>query len=330
MTVQVAASEHALIALARALIVPDSGEPAVMLAAAHPMARTISADCADLLEEALRKLWPALWRRGHDRVWERHPATALVHTPATLQLLRWLVATPLALADHEPLAASPLAIGDQVMVYLALDAAGDSAIRATIARQPLVRAAPLAWLGFAHVMTGEPPDFAGLADGAGALVVESLAWELAARWRAIELEKRAISNVAASIALGAAQDATLHGFMSACEKRRDLAGWVIDAAAPHLERGLSPAPLALDPDAPLSERSAARLASGSLLRAVVRWREWDDQHRAVRFIDDDYATAQRLLSRFERIGRAGADRAATWLAELAALVPTTGGASASI
>jgi hypothetical protein len=328
---RVAKSEHAVISLARDLIAPRAGEPPNLLAGAGPLPREIGPTCAALLEDTLRQLWPALWRRaGGRRVWDRRTPTGFVHTAATLQLLRWLVATPLSATQDELVAAGPLALGDQVVVYLALDAAGDSPVRRAIARQPLVRAAPLAWLGFAEIMVGEPPEFTTLVEDAGAIVIESLRSELAARWRSAELGKRAVTDPAALIAIGARQDATLGGFMRACERQRELATFVLDAAAPLLDRGLSPAPLALDPEAPLGARAAARVAAGALLRAVTRWREWDEQHRAVRFIDDDYKSAQKLLGTFERIGRAGADRAAGWLADLAALAPTTTGGSVSI
>ena len=98
---------------------------------------------------------------------------------------------------------------------------------------------------------------------------------------------------------------------------------MIDAAAPLLARDLAPTPARLDPNATLSARARARIAAGSLLRAVVRWSDWDQQHRGVRFIDDDYAAAQLLLERFEAIGAPGAGRVGLWLGDLASLVPTT-------
>jgi hypothetical protein len=79
-------------------------------------------------------------------------------------------------------------------------------------------------------------------------------------------------------------------------------------------------PEALDPATPLSVRAAARPSAGALLRAVVRWTAWDQQHRGVRFIDDGYAASQLLLTRFEALGGA-AGRAVAWLDELASLAP---------
>jgi len=321
-----------------------------------------------MLGDALAQVWPALWRRGgvqpaasldggavrRGRIWERHAPVGLTFSPATVRLLGWLVATPLVAASArapEPwpgpggperdagghdtgwLEKSALTVGDQVMIYLALDAASGTPAQAAIAAQPLVRASPLAWLGFADCLGAPPPPaFDSLCEGAGAIVVEALTRELAVRWREVELSKRAIASPEWLIALGAAQDATLQGFMAACDRhrRRDLAGFVIDAAAPLLEREIVPTPARLDPDAPLGRRAAARVAAGALLRAVMMWGAWDQAHRGVRFIDDDYPAAQLLLARFEAIAASGAGRAAGWLAELAALAPTATGSAATV
>ncbi|MGE3545676.1 MAG: hypothetical protein AB7L28_17190, partial [Kofleriaceae bacterium] len=190
-----------------------------------------------------------------------------------------------------------------------------------------------AWLGYAHELQGAPTcSFDGLATGTGAIVVEALAPELARRWFRAALATRTISASAKLSMIGAAQDATLTAWMETCDRhrRRDLASFVIDAAAPVLERGLFPLLAELDPTVRIAERMAARVAAGALLRGVTRWASWDEQHRGVRFIDEDYGSAQSLLARFERIGSAGVERARGWLAQLAALTPTPGAASASI
>lgn len=356
---RVAASESDLIVLARALIAPSPTEACAMMYRARALAPAISPACEALLGDALAHVWPALWRRGgiepaasaadgairRGRMWERHAATGLAFSATTLRLLRWLLATPLALptanapvrsvlqvSDERSPGAMTMTIGDQVMVYLALDAAAGTPAQAAIAAQPLVRAVPLARLGFAELFGTAPlPALDGLCEGTGALVVEALAGELARRWRTVELAKRAIAAPDALIAIGAAQDAVLGGFMAACDqlRRRDLAGFVIHAAAPLLARGIAPVPERLHTTATLSSRAAARVAAGALLRGVVRWAAWDQAHRGVRFLDDDYAATQLLLARFEAIQAAGAARAAAWLADLASLVPTTVAPSAA-
>jgi hypothetical protein len=161
-------------------------------------------------------------------------------------------------------------------------------------------------------------------EGVGAIVLEALADEVAARWYAAELSKRQVEDPAELVALGGHQDQVLTRFMAACDtaRRRDLARFVIDAAAPLLARNLSPHVVALDPRRPLSERAQARVAAGSLMRAVERWNAWDQLHRGVRYFDDDYQAAQLLLAHFERIGPPGVARAQGWLAELASLAPS--------
>ncbi|MBS1122077.1 MAG: hypothetical protein H6Q90_4305 [Deltaproteobacteria bacterium] len=343
---QVAQSEHDLLMLARALVAgPDSRDDIwSLLCATRQVAPKIGPTCANLLEDTLRQVWRSLWQRGgtqprasypldgrgpvRGRLWERYQPVELAFSSATLQLLRWLVQTPFAApaSTYAKLPATKLTVGDQVMVYFALDAARATPALQAIAAQPFVQAAPLAWLGFAtYLAAGEHgvPAFDSLTEGAGPIVIEALSGELARRWQASELAKRSITNPAELIELGEAQDAVLTGWFDACDRsrRRDLAGFVLDAIAPLIEREVSPSPLELEPGAPLSVRARARTSAGSLLRAVTRWHAWDQQHRGVRFIDDDYAVAQLLLARFERIGSAGIARVNGWLADLASLAP---------
>jgi hypothetical protein len=335
----VAQSEHDLIVMARALVAgPDSNEDIwSLLCASRQVAPKIGPTCARLLEDALRLSWRALWQRGgtrprtspsgvKGRLWDRYQPAPLMFSGASLVFLRWLVATPFAApaSTIKNLPAIPLKLGDQLLVYLALDAARATPALRVIAAQPFVHGAPLAWLGFAPYMTGaKPPAFDSLVTGAGPIVVEALSDEIARRWHASELAKRSINLPAELIAFGVAQDAAIEGFFDACDKhkRRDLASFAIDAVAPLLERTVYPGPL-LDPSSPLSERANARTRAGSLLRAIVRWSEWDQQHRSIRFIDDEYASAQVMLARFERIGSAGVGRVQGWLAELASLAPS--------
>ena len=366
----VSASERDLVLLARGLVSAQPAELRALLQRPRALPPVISSAAARLLGDALSHVWPALWRRGGTRrsaeidatidatidrpadraaqvaapspaeamplghragrFWEHHAPVGLTFSLATLQLLRWLLATRLVAPAGSPLvlpAGAALTVGDQVMVYFALEAMDGTPAQAVLAAQPLVRAAALAWLGFADALGAHgaavADPLASLCGGAGAIVVEALGDELARRWRAVELRKRAITAPEVLLALGAAQDATLGGFLAACDRhgRRDLAGFVIDAAAPLLRRGIAPMPDQLDPGATLGLRAAARLAAGALLRAVRVWAAWDQAHRGVRFIDDDYPVAQRLLARFEAIGGAGRARAEAWLTELAQLVP---------
>ena len=343
---QVAASESDMIMMARALIAGPTGHDDIwaLLCATRPMPPKIGPTSARILEDTLRHAWRSLWLRGgarpaatvrgggsvRGRLWERHEPVPLAFTQATVKFLRWLVATPFAApaSTLTEMPAMPLSVGDQLMVYFALDSARTTPALRGIAIQPFVRAAPLAWLGFAPLLVARNvkiPSMDSLTEGVGAIVVEALTGELAKRWYASELGKRAITDPQEMIELGGGQEAVLKAFMDSADKRgrRDLAAFVIDAAIPMLAKNLSPAPAELDSKAPLSTRASARTAAGSLLRAVLRWQDWDQEHRGIRFIDDNYQAAQLLLERYEPIGSAGSGRVTGWLADLASLAPTT-------
>ena len=345
----VAASEAEIIAMARALTAPQALDVWGLLAGSRTLPPKIGPTCAELIGDALAQLWPALWRRDgarpgasiragkvvRGRGWERNPVAALDHSAYTLALLRWLVEMPLATPGAvDKLGAKPATIGDQVVAYLALDVASETPAQLTIARSSQAAKSALAWLGFAHILPGEPPEsFDELVTGAGSVVVEALQLDLAKRWRAVELTKRAETDPDHLIAIGRGQDLTLTRFMDACTRagRRDLAGFVLDAMLPLLARDVAPFPNDLDRTKPLSVRMAARNAAGALLRGVSKWCEWDRAHRGVRFLDDDYEASQLLLSRFERSASHGADvLVPTWLAQLASLAPTSGTGSATI
>lgn len=336
----VAQSEADILMMARALVAgPDSNDDIwALLCASRQVAPKIGTTCEELLSDTLAQSWRALWQRGgtkprvshvgkRGRLWERYEPTDLKFSAQSLQFLRWLVTTPFSApaSTLKGLPAAKLELGDQLLVYFALDAARATPALRVIAQQPFVHSAPLAWLGFApYMVSGKVPSFDSLTTGAGPIIVEALSEELARRWQAGEVAKRSMTDPAELSAMGIAQDEVLNGFLDACDKRgrRDLAGFVIDAVLPLLERNIIPAPGQLDPTAPLSVRASARASAGSLLRALVRWSEWDQQHRGVRFIDDNYQSAQVLLARFEKIGSAGVARVQGWIYDLSSLAPT--------
>ncbi len=349
---KVAASEAELIEMTRALTAPHQLDVWSLLAGSRTLPAKIGPTCAELVADGLSQIWPALWKKDgarpgasikngkviRGRGWERNQVAPLEFSPFTIAFIRWLVEMPLATAGVvDKLAAKPSTIGDQIVAYLALEVASETPAQLTIARSSKAALSPLAWLGFAHILPGEPPDdpevWDELCTGVGAVVVEALQAELAKRWRTVELEKRQMTDPDALIKLGDAQDATLEYFMQACTRaqRRDLAGWVIEAMVPLLGRSVAPFPNDLDRTKPLSARTQARKAAGSLLRGMTTWLEWDRMHRGVRFLDDDYEASQLLLTRMEKALSHGADvLTPTWLAELASLSPTSGPASATV
>ena len=168
--------------------------------------RTIGATCAALLEDTLRQVWPALWRRGGTApgasirgeagaagCGSATRRSALVHTPATLD------APALARRD----AVRRAAVDDRGAPR---DAARDrrSGARlprarrrdATRRRRPASRrsrscaAAPLAWLGFAHLFAGRARRARRSTRSSPAPARSSSrrsSRELARRWHAVEL-----------------------------------------------------------------------------------------------------------------------------------------------
>ncbi len=339
---QVAQSESDILTLARALIAGPAATDDVwsLLCATGVVAPKIGPTCERLLSDTLGQAWRALWQRGgtrprvsHEgkrgRLWERYAPTPLAFSARSLELLRWLVVTPFAapLSTLKPLpTGGKLEVGDQLLIYLALDAAQGTPALRVLAAQPFVQASPLAWIGFASQFAGTTPpeSFDSLITGAGPIVVEALSDEIARRWHALEISRRNLVDPTEVTAIGAAQDAALENFLDACDRanRRDLAAFVLDAILPLIERDIIPVPTQLDPSTPLSVRAEARQSSGALLRALMRWSQWDREHRGVRFIDDGYDAAQVLLGRFEKIGSAGVARVEGWLGELASLAPT--------
>ncbi|HEY1087720.1 MAG TPA: hypothetical protein VGE37_08495, partial [Archangium sp.] len=155
--------------------------------------------------------------------------------------------------------------------------------------------------------------------------VEGLRTLLARSWLAAEKTKREFSLPDALIRVGTAQGAVLDAFFAAIHSagRHDLASFLVDAAVSWLsvDRSADELTRAMTQDAPLRERTEARRRAGAMLRALARLREWDQHHRGVRFIDDGYELAQRLVADWERLGDRGFTRAATLVAELDA-IPT--------
>ncbi len=337
---QIAQSEADIVMMARALVAgPDSNDDIwSLLCASRQVPAKIGTTCEKLLSDTLAQSWRALWQRGgtkprvshlgqRGRLWERYQPTDLRFSAQSLQFLRWLVTTPFSApaSTLKGLPAARLELGDQLLVYFALDASRATPALRVIASQPFVQSAPLAWLGFSSYMTGgKVPAFDSLTTGAGPILVEALSEEIARRWQAGEVAKRSMTDPTELLAIGNTQESVLNGFLDACDsrERRDLASFVLDAVHPLIERNIIPAPGQLDPTAPLSVRTGARTSAGALLRALLRWSEWDQQHRGIRFIDDNYQSVQVLLGRFEKIGSAGVARVQGWLYDLSSLAPT--------
>lgn len=354
MRAKVAASEHAILTVARALVgeaTPESAEP--VLRASRELPAAMGPTASALLRETLsRGVVLCLARRGgwrrdkhlaqrgdspgnaavvEGRLWERHAELPpLVFTGATALLLRWMVHTPLGAPDR-PLIVGTLSLADEVVAYLACDLLVRTGFGRAIATSGALGKSPLAWLGFPAELRGEKqagsiPDairFAPLLAPGASAILEALQSDLAVRWTGMERAKRHVKRCDRMEDLGDTQAAVLDAFFTACDSagRRDLAGFAVEAAARVLPSAVPATQWSsgLDKSSALRERAAARRAAGAFLRSLARLRAWSEEHRTTRFFEDGYDAAQLLLSRWERFGDEGWARAEGVLRELDSL-----------
>ncbi|AKQ67200.1 hypothetical protein A176_004112 [Myxococcus hansupus] len=338
--IRVSPTEHALLTLARAIV--GMGQYASvedLLRAIHTVPRRFSPPALQVLRDTLAKgsvlalaraggwRWEHSLRDGQTRsgrLWERHAPPALHFSPITLHVLRWMLEQPMT-----KLAVTSLQVdgtptpADELFLYLCCRLVAGTHCARALGVQQVFRRSALCWLGFPEQFGTKPPELDAaafaplLADGAWLL--EALRQELAQRWRALEESKRGISSPAEALALGTAQEAVLSAFLDAVDAagRRDLAGFLLDAARPLMEQPASRWVEGLSSSATLSSRAEAARAAAAFLRTLSRLSRWDAEHRAVRFFDDDYDTAQRLLSEWGTFGEAGFRRAEDHARELA-------------
>ena len=265
---------------------------------------------------------------GPLRLWERHSAPPLAFTGNTIRLLSWVLTTPLAENDASPLLfKGPITVAEDFLIALLIDRLRGTGCDALLARQLSIRNLQLTTLTHAGLMAREVGldavpkfDVAMLAP-----FVEGMRTLMCRAWLAAERSKRDLTAPDMLIRIGRAQADVLERWFTAIDAagRRDLATFLIDTATSWLaaDRTADELTRSMSPDAPLRERTDARRRAAAMLRSLGTLREWDQQHRSVRFIDDDYALAQRLVVDWERLGERGFSRAANLVTELDA-IPT--------
>ncbi len=293
-----------------------------------PTARAALADTlsrGSVLSLARQGGWLA---EGQARLWQRTAAPPLTFTGNTVRLFSWLLSSPLAEADAAPLIfKGPLTAAEDFLVALLIDRLRGTGCDAALAQQLSLRKLPLTSLAHAAVMSREVafdelPDFdvPVLAPW-----VEGLRSLLARSWVSAERAKRDVSAPDQLTRIGLAQGGVLERFLDACHAagRHDLATFLVDAATSWVtpERTADEFTRSMSMDAPLRERTEARRRAAAMLRALGTLRQWDQEHRAVRFIDDGYELAQRLVADWERFGERGFSKAAALVTELDA-IPT--------
>lgn len=267
------------------------------------------------------------------RLWQRRQPPELRFSSVTVELLRWLAASPLAMdAECQPLKVKGRPqLGDELVLYLAFDLADRCCCCAPLARTPLFRSSALVWLGFFEPLARHAPLWigelserpAGSAAAASraelerafgqlvrerAVLLEALQADLARRWIAAERRKGELAQPAQMIALGESQRALVKALCAVLDRhaRRDLAGFLLEAGGALLrhrpEASRWVAGLATGA---LAERQRAVRAAGALLESLGQLGRWAEEAQGVRFFDDDYEASQLLLKQWERIGAQG-------------------------
>jgi hypothetical protein len=262
------------------------------------------------------------WRQfGGRRLWERSAAPSLRFTGNVVRLGQWLLTgkpeTPLAF-DQPPTPA------EDFLLALLVRRLATVGLESAVLTQDSVVALPLTQAVHHRSMLAQSAILPAvrLTPEHGPFI-EGLATTLTHTWLATEHTKRLTAAPKALTALGDAQGALLDACLecfSALEQQRVMT-WFVDFGARWLSEARSAADYggALDSGAPLRERRTARLASASTVRRWVHLRTWREAHRHLRFIDDGYDEAQRLLVSWDSLGDRGFEAAQVLLSAVEGL-----------
>jgi len=346
---RVAQSEADLLTVARAMVGGMSAEAVEpLLRQERPMARKLGPTAMGLLKQTLaRGVALELGRRGGwrpsrhlrqgevvaGRMWQRQPPQPLAFSPWSIALLRWLVASPLAVTTTcQPLSVKGApTIADQLMMYLACDLALRCDCGGPLAASLAFRQSPLCWIGFPDLLgRGQPPEPDELTGEAldllvqqGAFLLEALQQDLCRRWIEQERAKRDVVKLERMVALGQCQRAVLERLAAALERsdRRDLLGFALEAAGWLLRH--RPGPIywirGIAQVGALSARQRAFREAAALLEALQIPARWVEEAQGVRFFDDEYAASQLLLAQWEQVGAEGLAHAQQLVQQIRAL-----------
>lgn len=305
---------------ARAIVVrpnPDHARAFVKLKFEEPPC--LAADAVSLLTDTLSKGVTLLlaregWRHERflradqprtGRLWQRTPPgeLGLFFSAQSLALLCWLTA-----ADVEtpvPAMEEPVTEGDALFGFLTY-----RLFRETDLGKPLrkrLRGSVLCRLFFPADFTAPAPtDWLHWTTGVRGAIIESLERSLALRWIEIETGKRSIAEPNHILTVASGQDATLSGWLGACEqaKRWDLARFLLRAGSKLLTEGA----IAAHWTGALKVKGLALAERTNLFRAALvflkHWRrlaEWTGQARAIGYFDEGYAAAQLWKADWENV-----------------------------
>lgn len=267
------------------------------------------------------------YRRGEQgRWWERQSPATLDFGGATVRTLQWLLEMPLGDATAQALKLEgPLGLGDELFLFQLLKLTQGSPAWKAIAVLEPVRQSPLCSLGFAFSLGMARAFDVSRADEwipSRLQVVDAWQLWLAKLWDQAESEKAKVVAPAQLQAGGTAQQQVLEPFLNAIDSagKRSLSVFLIQAALSFVPREGRAAGeqigASLSPSTPLRERQEARRAAAAPYRALARLFQWDQEHRNLRFIDDGYADAQRMVKAYDALGERGFRAAASILENL--------------
>ncbi len=225
-----------------------------------------------------------------------------------MRVLQWLLSPALGREGPSPLRLEAAgSLGCELLLLSALaTVVGTSAERA-VASQLAVRRSPLCRAAFpvALALAGATDALPLVLDEEQDFVLAALQPALARWWRMqVKLVARLLLP-ADVVRAGAVQASTLEALFGWADMtgRRERASFLLEALAGLLHDKATAADFVAPFDEKLSlkDRQAARRAAGATLFALERLKQWDQQARLVRFIDDGYDSAQEQVKTVDRI-----------------------------
>ena len=201
-----------------------------------------------------------------------------------------------------------LELGDQFLIFVAARSMADQPVAEIWYRCKPIREHGLIALclgdQFAKAGVTPEPNYRPWIEGTGSSIVEALQDNLAARWIAMERNKRKISDTKQMSRLGNVQEKVLGSWMDHVEQagRRDLCRFLMDAAGKLLSQrsqwndwvsSLNTSGMRL------SERTEIYQSGSAFLRAVQRLQQWHRNSQGIGYFDEGYAESQLLKSLWE-------------------------------
>ncbi len=292
-----------------------------------PAARRVLEDTLSrglLLRLARRGAWQKRYGR---RWWQGEPNEPLRFTVNSFRILQWVLDEPLRSTNVTPLKVEgPLETGDVLLVVLLIEQLGRVDFDRPLLKQPCIAALPLVALmnvrrlstfpNWVAVNPVEREDF---------VLLSGFTQPLTTAWLN-DLDRLFGTASPEEIKrLGNAQALVLKAFLEQVSTlgRRDLAGFLVDAAATFIHHAGTeesrPLALSKSSDVTLRERSEARAAAASFGHAIGILSAWDTEHRNTRFIDDGYDQAQLLVKEWQNLGPKGFEWFTRWTRSLESL-----------